>query len=89
MLSRERRLNAAIAEYLQAEEGGRVPDRREFLDRHWYLTDGLVAFFRDEDRLKRAAWLPRSLPRGGRPAAHTAGDWLRSCALGRSCSGAV
>ena len=62
-LRRERMLDAAIAEYMQAADAGRAPDRREFLERHWYLTDGLVSFFRDEDRLKRAAGLPRALPR--------------------------
>ena len=30
-------------------ESGRAPDRREFLDRHWDLTDGLVSFFANED----------------------------------------
>ena len=39
---RERRLNAVIAEYLQAVEAGRAPDRREFLERHRDLTDGLI-----------------------------------------------
>ena len=38
-------LNAVIAEYLQAAQAGRTPDRREFLERHWDLTDGLVSFF--------------------------------------------
>jgi eukaryotic-like serine/threonine-protein kinase len=65
-LRRERRLNAAIAEYLEAAEAGRAPDRREFLDRHWFLADGLMAFFRDEDRLMRVAGLPRARPRAGR-----------------------
>jgi eukaryotic-like serine/threonine-protein kinase len=69
-LRRERRLNAAIAEYLQAAEAGRAPDRREFLDRHWYLADGLMAFFRDEDQLKRVAGLPRVRPRGGARPLH-------------------
>jgi eukaryotic-like serine/threonine-protein kinase len=67
---RERRLNTAIAEYLQAAEAGRAPDRREFLDRHWYLADGLMAFFRDEDRLKRVAGLPRVRPRAGARPLH-------------------
>jgi serine/threonine protein kinase len=59
---RERRLNAAIAEYLQAAEAGCAPDRRDFLERHWDLTDGLKSFFRDEAQLKRFAGLPRALP---------------------------
>ena len=57
-LRHKRMLDAAIAEYMQAADAGRASDRREFLKRHWYLTDGLVSFFRDEDRLKRAAGLP-------------------------------
>jgi serine/threonine-protein kinase len=53
-------LNAVIAEYLQAAEAGRAPDRREFLERHWDLTDGLLSFFANEDSLKRRAGLPRA-----------------------------
>ena len=51
-------MNAAIAEYLQAIEGGRVPNRRDFLERHRDLTDGLVSFFANEDRVKCVAGLP-------------------------------
>jgi serine/threonine protein kinase len=58
---RERQLNAVIAEYLQAAESGRAPDRKEVLNRHWDLTDGLVSFFANEDCLKRIAGL-RSVP---------------------------
>ncbi len=54
---RERRLNVVIAEYLQAVQAGRAPDRAKFLDRHWDLTDGLVSFFANEDRLKHLAGL--------------------------------
>jgi serine/threonine protein kinase len=57
-LRRDRRLNAAIAEYLQAIEAGRAPDRRDFLERHWDLTDGLLSFFANEDRVKLVAGLP-------------------------------
>jgi serine/threonine protein kinase len=60
---RERRLNAVIAEYLVAAQSGRVPDRRELLDRHWDLTDGLVSFFRNEDHVMRLAGLPAALAR--------------------------
>ena len=59
---RELRLNAVIAEYLQALEAGCAPDRGEFLERHRDLTDGLNSFFRDEDQLKRFAGLPRAAP---------------------------
>ena len=53
---RERRLDAAIAEYFQA---GPAADRRKFLERYWYLTDGLVSFFANEDRVKYLAGLAR------------------------------
>jgi Protein kinase domain len=53
---RDRRLDAVIAEYLQA---GPAPDRREFLERYWHLTDGLVSFFANEDRVKHLAGLGR------------------------------
>jgi serine/threonine-protein kinase len=59
---REQRLNAAIAEYLQAVQANRPPDRANFLERHWDLTDGLVSFFANEDRLKNVAGL--AWPRG-------------------------
>jgi eukaryotic-like serine/threonine-protein kinase len=62
-LRRDRRLNAAIVEYLQAIEAGRAPNRRDFLERHCDLTDGLVSFFANEDRVKCMAGLPR--PRMG------------------------
>ena len=60
---RERRLNAVIAEYIEAAEAGLAPDRPQFLERHWDLTDGLVSFFENEDRLKLLAGLAR--PRVG------------------------
>jgi len=50
-------LNAVIAQYLQAVQAGRAPDRSKFLERHWDLTDGLVSFFANEDRLKHLAGL--------------------------------
>jgi eukaryotic-like serine/threonine-protein kinase len=54
--TRERWLNAAIAEYLEA---GPEADRRKFLERYWYLTDGLASFFANEDRVKHLAGLAR------------------------------
>ncbi len=54
---RERRLNAAIAEYLQAIEAGRAPNRRDFLERHRDLSDGLLSFFANEDHVKCMAGL--------------------------------
>jgi serine/threonine protein kinase len=58
---RERRLNAVIAEYLEAAQLDRAPDHREFLDRHWDLTDGLASFFENEDLMKRLAGLPAAI----------------------------
>ncbi len=60
---REQRLNAVIADYLQAVQAGRAPNRRELLERHWDLTDGLVSFFGNEDHMKRLAGLPSPLLR--------------------------
>jgi eukaryotic-like serine/threonine-protein kinase len=58
---RQRRLHVAIAEYLQSAHAGDSPDRREFLERHWDVADGLLSFFADEDSLKRRAGLARPL----------------------------
>jgi serine/threonine protein kinase len=63
---RQRRLNVVIAEYLQAAHAGQAPDRREFLERHWDLTDGLLSFFASEDSLKRRAGLWRPVGRQSR-----------------------
>jgi serine/threonine protein kinase len=67
---RARRLNAVIAEYLEAAQLGHAPDRREFLDRHWDLTDGLASFFANEDLMKRMAGLPAA-PLRARPYRQT------------------
>jgi eukaryotic-like serine/threonine-protein kinase len=63
----DRRLDAVIAEYLQA---GPSPDRRDFLERYPNLTGGLVSFFASEDRVKHLAGLAQQggaldLPTGG------------------------
>src|SRR5581483_4674372 len=42
---RERRLDAAIAAYLQALEGGERPDQADWLARHTDLAPELIEFF--------------------------------------------
>ncbi len=48
-------LDAVIAGYLLAVEGGEVPNRQELLDRHPEHADALHAFFADLDRMDRVA----------------------------------
>jgi serine/threonine protein kinase len=48
-------LDLVIAEYLQAVEGGLVPNRQALLEAHSDLTDDLHAFFADFDRMDRVA----------------------------------
>src|SRR5262245_61265572 len=57
--SRERRLDAVIAAYLEEGAAGRAPDRDEVLRRHPELADDLAAFFADHDAMKQLA---RPLP---------------------------
>ncbi len=52
---RERQLDSAIADYLQAVEAGRSPDRRQFLARHPDFADDLISFFANEDRVRDLA----------------------------------
>jgi eukaryotic-like serine/threonine-protein kinase len=48
-------LDAAIAAYMLAVEGGEVPNRQQLLDRHPEHADALRAFFADLDRMDRVA----------------------------------
>jgi tetratricopeptide (TPR) repeat protein len=58
---REERLDAVIADYLQACEAGRPPDRRELLARHPELSAALRVFFADHDGFNRLAVPLRAL----------------------------
>jgi eukaryotic-like serine/threonine-protein kinase len=58
--TRSQRVDAAIADYLEAIEQGSPPDRDEFLGEHSDVEPELREFFADYQALERAA--PRSLP---------------------------
>jgi outer membrane protein assembly factor BamB len=58
--SREERVNAILAEWLQATDAGREFDRAELLARHPDLTDDLRSFFADHDAAARLAPPPVS-----------------------------
>jgi WD40 repeat protein len=62
---RERRLNDAIAEYLEAAEAGRAPDRESWVMRYPDLAADLRAFFANHDRLARLGAPLRALARTG------------------------
>jgi serine/threonine-protein kinase len=49
---REARVNAAIADYLNAVDSGQTPDRAAFLRQHAALAPELEAFLSDEHRLQ-------------------------------------
>jgi tRNA A-37 threonylcarbamoyl transferase component Bud32 len=53
--TREQRLEYAVAEYLEAAEAGRAPERAAFLAKHADLADDLAAFLEDRSRFTRAA----------------------------------
>src|SRR5262245_47685703 len=54
-LSREQRVNEAIAAYLAAVDAGRPPDRADFLAHHADIAAELEAFFADRDRFQQLA----------------------------------
>ena len=52
---RERRLNEALLEYVEAVEAGRVPDRHQFLARYPEFASELAEFMVSRDQLERLA----------------------------------
>jgi outer membrane protein assembly factor BamB len=60
--SREERVNAILAEYLDtAAAGGQAPDRAELLARHPELAEELAAFFAEDAQVRRLAEPLRSV----------------------------
>src|SRR5262245_11134858 len=80
---REARVDAAIAQYLNAVDAGQPPDRGAFLRQHADLAPELEAFLADQDRLLPFAFptppdaslasTGPALPRGERPTTPEAG----------------
>jgi WD40 repeat protein len=63
---RELRVNRILAEYLEAQRRGQIPDREELLRRHPDLADELNSFFADQGyfgQLARCIDAPASPPR--------------------------
>jgi eukaryotic-like serine/threonine-protein kinase len=62
------RLDAAIAEFLDAEARGEAIDRGDFLARHAEVAEGLKVFLSDHERMLRAAAPLRGLVGGTSPS---------------------
>src|SRR5262245_59065088 len=68
--SREERVNAVIAAYLDAVALGQAPDRAALLARHPEFASELAAFFAEDDRLRHLAQADETaaVAPGARPA---------------------
>src|SRR5262249_18285264 len=53
--ARQERINAIIADYLEAVEAGLAPDGKKFIQGHPDLAAELEAFFADQSRFAKAA----------------------------------
>jgi tetratricopeptide (TPR) repeat protein/tRNA A-37 threonylcarbamoyl transferase component Bud32 len=68
----ERRLNAVLGPFLEAEQAGQPADRRALLDAHPDLAEALRSFFADYDRLQALARPLRSAIADPAPLGSTA-----------------
>jgi serine/threonine protein kinase/lipopolysaccharide biosynthesis regulator YciM len=88
--TRDDRLHAILADYLDAVESGRSADRDALLAAHPDLADGLAAFFAGQDGMARLAAPLRALaPGAGDPAPGIIGDFRLLRELGRGGMGVV
>ena len=82
----EQRVNEAIADYLQAAEAGREPDRAEFLAAHADVASELVAFLDDRAKFRKAVE-PLPAPAPAKAAAPEAGITVDSNVSPRPVNG--
>src|SRR5262245_31082105 len=94
--SRESRIDAAIAEYLQAAEAGSPPHRESWLAKHADLHEELEQFLADRSAFRAAAQpveqltLPlRDVSSGDHPAVRYFGDYELVAEIARGGMGVV
>jgi WD40 repeat protein len=71
----DQRVDAVLADYLEAARAGRAPDRRELLARHPEIGSELESFFADHDLVRDLAQ-PLRLDAAARTPSPAAGDTL-------------
>src|SRR5689334_11375151 len=87
---REGRLDAAVAEYLQAAEAGNEPEGQEWLARHPDLAPELERFLAGRARLERVAGPLRAVVEPGEvPPGQALGDFRIVREVGRGGMGVV